>query len=66
MTAIEILRRMAAISPGLIDGQEDSLSGADVVDGLALLLGKADKKLRTKLEEIASQARKDEENENYD
>lgn len=66
MNALDLLERLVEYSPGLIDGEEDDTSGADVVDRLGWLLQSLDKEEREKLEVIAWEVRKGMEDENND
>lgn len=64
MKALDLLHSLVAFSPGLIDGEEDDASGADVVDRIAYLIqNHLDQDERTQLEIVASEVRREMENE---
>lgn len=58
MKSFELLECLIEFSPGLIDGEEDDASGADVVDRIAWLLDQLDPEELEKLKLVAHGARK--------
>jgi hypothetical protein len=59
MGSFDLLCRLVSYSPGLVDGDEDGISGADVVDRLAFLLEKLNKNQLKALKELAAECRKE-------
>lgn len=59
LTAMEILEEVAKMSPGMIDGHADGVSGSDMLESFAEMMTRLEKPNRQRLERIAAEARKE-------